>query len=235
MSFLKSTKPEYRIQLPISNKRVAYTSFNMRSERTLMMATTGGNTEEITTAVVNCLNDHIRTDGIMAEDLAQAECELLLLNMRAKSVGETVSIQVADPETDRKYNVEVKLNGIGIVVDEKFSDEIELAEGRLLKMKLPGINTMAGLDSDDNEFDSTMEVLARCFVSLVDEDGECYNKSDLQPQEIKDFFLELDSGDFQKITDTFFTRLPKLATTVKIPRKGMDDLEVEVEGLASFL
>ena len=199
-----------------------------------MMATQGGSPEELASAVVNVINDHIRTEGVDARKLPQAETELLLLNMRAKSVGEEIELIVNDPDDGSKHEVTLSLNEIGIEIDKEFTDTIELSGKRMLKLNTPNINTASSIDPNASEFDSTIEVLVNCFSSISDED-ETYAAEDLEKKDIEEFFLDLSSGDFKVITDKFFSKLPKLATTIKVPRAGKDDLEVQVEGLASFL
>ena len=231
---LKSSKPEYRVQLPLSKKRVAFTAFTMRTERTLMLASQTNDTAEITAAVVNCINDHIRTDGIKAEDLPQAEAELLLLNMRAKSVGETVDLVITDPQDQKTYDAKVNLTEITVTVDEEFTDLIELSDNKMLKMEVPGMTALGNIAEGDNDFDTTIKFLVACVSQIIDGE-ECINRQDISDEDITDFILDLDSGDFGKINDQFFNRIPKLSTIVKVKRADGTILEVPVEGIASFL
>ena len=59
--------------------------------------------------------------------------------------------------------------------------------------------------------------------------------SDLQMSELKDFILDLETGDFKVITDSFLPRMPKLSHTVKVDREDGSSFEAEITGLASFL
>ena len=234
MSILKSARPEYSLELPISRRKVNYTAFTMRTERTLMMATEGENIDEITAAVINCLNDHIRTSDVKAEDLPQAEAELLLLNMRAKSVGEKIQMTLTDPEDGQSYPTSIDLQKISIQTDPGFKELIELSNGVTLQLRLPGLTTLTNFDEKDNEFDQTMDILSRCVKSIVDGD-ECYMASDLNMNDIKEFLLDLESGDFKKITEQFFNKMPRLAHKVKVKKPDGKYLTVEVSGIASFL
>ena len=200
-----------------------------------MMATAGNNMDEITAAVCNVVNDHLRTSGIKAEELPQSEVELLILNMRAKSVGEKIELIITDPETDKNYPTNINLSQVKIVEDKAFKSDITLSDERILSLKLPGIKSMDGIEmTEGNEFDSTIDILVRCFKTVVDGD-EVYARGDVDDATIKEFFLDLESGDFQKITDSFFNRMPKLQAKVKAKREDGSTLEVLVEGLASFL
>jgi hypothetical protein len=232
----RSSKPEYSVKLPILGKTVKFSPFNMRSERSLMLATQTEDQDELTNAVINTINDHISTSGVKAEDLSQAEAELLLLNMRAKSVGEKIDVTVEDPENEgKKYDAKVDLTKITVNTPEGFSDTIQIDEETVIKFRLPGLSTMEGvkLESED-EFSSTLAVIARCIAALnVGE--ESYMPADTPIKDFEDFLLELDTGEFQKISDQFFTKLPSLSTTITIKRPDKTSFKVEVAGLASFL
>jgi hypothetical protein len=235
MAIKRSSRPEYRINLPITKKRIQFSAFNMRTERTMMMATQSGDAGELTSAVTNCLNDHILTEGIKAEDLPQAEAELLLLNMRAKSVGEKISLTVKDPEDEAKtYDVEIDLTDISVNLDPKFKDQVELSDGTIVQFQVPGLKILDGLDFQDQDFDGILELIIRCTKSICVEE-EVYTPADTSEQDIKEFYLEMDTNDFTKISEEFFQRMPQLGTTVKVTKDNGDVMEVPITGLNSFL
>ena len=206
----------------------------MRSERSLMLATEGENPEENSRAVINTLNDHINTEGISAEDLPQAEAELLLLNMRAKSVGEKISIRITDPELKGvSYPVNIDLTDIQVVVDKDFKDTIKLNDETTI-IDLPGLTSLDLIDDQEDDFNMTIQMLASCIRCLVIDD-ETHTKSDTAKSEFVDFLFDLDAGSFQQITDQFFTKLPKLFHTVTVTKKNEETMDYEVVGLASFL
>jgi hypothetical protein len=200
-----------------------------------MLATMSGDTDEITNSVVNTINDHIGNSTIKAEDLPQAEAELLLLLMRAKSVGETIDVTVTDPEDpEATYPVKVDLSDIGVDVDPDLQTVIALKGGEVLEFRLPGLRTLEGLDDDLNEFDQSVEIMARC-IKTISVGDEVYAPTDLKKGEIKEFILELDSGEFKVITDQFLTKIPKLSYTVIIEREDGSSFEAVISGIASFL
>ena len=206
----------------------------MRSERSLMLATEGEYPGEISRAVINTLNDHINTEGISAEDLPQAEAELLLLNMRAKSVGEKISIRITDPELKGvSYPVNIDLTDIQVVVDKDFKDTIKLNDETTI-IDLPGLTSLDLIDDQEDDFNMTIQMLASCIRCLVIDD-ETHTKSDTAKSEFVDFLFDLDAGSFQQITDQFLTKLLKLFHTVTVTKKNEETMDYEVVGLASFL
>jgi len=200
-----------------------------------MMATQTEDQDELTNAVVNTLNDHISSSTIKAEELPQAEAELLLLNMRAKSVGEKIELIISDPEVENKsYNAKVDLSKITVSVPKGYSDTIQLDDETVIQFKLPTLTTMQGLKVDDEDFNSTISIIARCIKALnVGED--CYLPGDTPISDFEDFLLEMDTGEFQKISEQFFTKMPVLMTTVTTKRPDGTSFKTEVAGLQNFL
>ena len=237
MSIIKSSRPEYKLRLPVSNKQCNYTAFNMRTERTLMLATAGENEDEMTTAVINAVNDNLRTANIKAEELPACELELLLINMRAKAVGEVIKLTVADPDNQHfSHDAEVALDEIKIKKDHKFSDKVRVQEETIIKFHVPTTNDTQDLELEDegNDFDRQIAILANCVDSIVVEE-EVYHAADVGREEIRNFLLDLDAKDFQAITEKFLNRLPYVRTDVKCTRPDGTEFKVEVAGLASFL
>ena len=99
----------------------------------MMLATMEGNPDEITNAVINCIDDHLKSDSIRAEELPQAEAELLILMMRAKSIGEHVDITVTDPDSDDQYPLKINLAKIKVETEEGFNKLVTLKNGTILK------------------------------------------------------------------------------------------------------
>lgn len=236
---LKSSRPEYKIRLPISKKMCSFTAFNMKTERTLMLATNGENEDEMTSAVINAVNDNLRTTGIKAEELAQCELELLLINMRAKAVGEVIKLTVSDPENMQfQYDSEVALDEIKITQDSKFSDKVAVEEGQtIIKFHVPTVSDVQNLKLEEEggeDFDRQISILANCVDSIV-QGEEVYHKADCAEGEIQEFLLSLTAKDFQLISEKFLNRLPYIRTFVKATRPDGEEFSVEVSGLASFL
>ena len=114
MPLPKINTPTYELVLPSSGKKVKYRPFLVREEKILIMALESEDMNQISNGVVQILNDCIITKGVKVESLATFDIEYLFLNIRAKSVGETVDVQVTCPD-DNKTSVQVSIN-----IDSRF-------------------------------------------------------------------------------------------------------------------
>ena len=109
MPLPKINTPTYELTLPSNNKKIKYRPFLVREEKILIMALESEDTSQITSAVVDILNDCIITKGIDVTKLATFDIEYLFLNVRSKSVGETVEISVTCPD-DNKTTVPMSID-----------------------------------------------------------------------------------------------------------------------------
>ena len=109
MPLPKINTPTYELTLPSNNKKIKYRPFLVREEKILIMALESEDTSQITSAVVDILNDCILTKGIDVTKLATFDIEYLFLNVRSKSVGETVEVNIVCPD-DEKTSVEVDID-----------------------------------------------------------------------------------------------------------------------------
>ena len=100
MPLPKINTPTYELELPSNGKKVRYRPFLVREEKILIMALESQDMKQITSAITTVLKDCILSRGIKIKELATFDIEYLFLNVRAKSVGETVEVNVTCPDDD---------------------------------------------------------------------------------------------------------------------------------------
>ena len=242
-SILKSRRPEYRIQLPLSKKRVAYTSFTLGAELVLLTASESGDLPTIISAIINLVNDCINTDGVKADDLPQAEAELLLYNMRAKSTDRRVEIVVTDPENeDKKYNHTIDLSKLEITVPEDFSDTVELSDGRIVHMRIPSMRTQIeiaelqeGIEdlSTEESVMVNLRTVLKC-IKAIEIDDEVHMTSAFEEDELLEFLKDLERADGMRLFN-FVGTLPYVRAEIKVKREDGTSFTTEVRDMATFL
>ena len=94
MPLPKIATPTYELVLPSSGRKVKYRPFLVKEEKILIMALESEDSKQITSAIKTVIRDCILTRGIKVEKLATFDIEYLFLNVRAKSVGETVEVML---------------------------------------------------------------------------------------------------------------------------------------------
>ena len=111
------TTPTYELKLPSTGKKIKYRPFLVREEKILIMALESKNQNEIKNSVKDTLKNCIITRGVKVDDLPTFDIEFIFLNIRSKSIGESINIMVTCPD-DGKTQVPVTL----------YVDEIEVTK-----------------------------------------------------------------------------------------------------------
>ena len=166
------------------------------------------------------------------------DIEYLFLNVRAKSVGESVEVNVTCPD-DNKTSVQVAidLDSIKVKKNKKHSNVIKLDDVLSLKMKYPSMDQFIENNFEANEESSDIKTTLSMITSCIDmiyNDEESWSGSESTKKELEEFIEQLNSKQFKLIED-FFTTMPKLTHTVKVKNPQTEiESDVVLEGLAAF-
>ena len=230
--------PTYELTLPSSGKKIKYRPFLVREEKVLIMALESEDTKQITNSVIDILNSCILSKGIKLEALATFDIEYLFLNIRSKSVGETIDVNIVCPDDNKtQVAVTVDVDSIKIKKDRKHKNVIKLDDNLSLKLKYPSMTQF--IDSnfeskiDESEVKSTLDMIIACIDVIFNEE-ESWNASESTKKELEDFIDQLNTKQFKQIED-FFSTMPKLTHSIKVknPNTGVES-SVILEGLAAF-
>lgn len=226
----KITTPYFTTKLLSDGKKIEFRPFLVKEEKVLMMALQGEDPADISNAVFNILNDCVKTD-INIEKLPNFDIEWLFLNLRAKSVGETINLKLMhQKQTDCDHVHETAITIENIALDKKPSDGvIQLTDEIGIKMIYPNVETIR--KSSGQGVDMIMNIIENCIESVYDSDNVY---SDFTSQEIRDFVESLSQEQFGKITE-FLNGTPKLSydVTWECPKCGESE-DIHFEGLQSF-
>ena len=238
MPLPKISTPTYELELPSNKKKIKYRPFLVREEKILIMALESENTKQISDAIVQVLKDCILTRGIKINELATFDIEYLFLNIRAKSVGETVEVNINCPDDgETMVPMEIAIDDIKVQKDKNHNNIIKLDDKLSMKLKYPSMNQFieSNFEVSDSDMgvDQSLKMITTC-VDIIYDSEESWSASDCTKKELTDFIEKLNTKQFKEI-ENFFTTMPKLShkVNVKNPNTGVES-EVVLEGLASF-
>ena len=238
MPLPKINTPTYELELPSTGKKIKYRPFLVKEEKILLMALETEDTKQISNGVIQILNDCILTRGVKVQNLATFDIEYLFLNVRAKSVGESVEVNITCPDDgETMVEMDIDLDSIKVIKNKDHNKIINLDDTYSMKLKYPSFDQFI-----DNNFETTnnisdvkksLDVIVSC-IEMVYDNEESWNASDCSKKELVEFLDQLNTKQFKQI-ETFFTTMPKLShtVTVKNPNTGVES-EVVLEGLNSF-
>ena len=237
MPLPKVNTPTYELVLPSTGKKVKYRPFLVREEKILIMALETEDIKQITQAVVDILTECILTKGIKFENLSTFDIEYLFLNIRAKSVGETVEVNIICPDDNKtSVTVSIDIDSIKVKKNRKHKNIIKLDDNLSLKFKYPSLDQFIGSNfesKDDLSISSTLKVITSC-IDVIYTEEESWVGSDSTEKELEEFIDQLNTKQFQLIEE-FFNTMPKLSHPVKV-KNPITEVEstVVLEGLAAF-
>ncbi len=239
MPLPKISTPTYELVLPSTGKKIKYRPFLVREEKILILALESEDSKQVTTSIKSILKSCISTRGIKIDDLPTFDIEYLFLNIRGKSVGESLDLMVTCPD-DGVTQVPVKLfiDEIEIKKDPNHTKDIKIDENLTLRLKYPSLdqfiqNNFDMDTSDDAGLEQSFDVIAGS-IDLVYNEEESWAAADCTKKELKQWVEQLNTNQFKKIEE-FFTTMPKLSHTLKIKNPKTEvESEVTLEGLASF-
>ena len=237
MPLPKIATPTYELELPSTGETIQYRPFLVKEEKILVIALESEDNKQITNAIKGVIKNCIKTKGIKVEQLPTFDIEYLFLNIRGKSVGEEIEVNVICPD-DGETEVPVKINidDIKVQKDDDHDNKIKISDDLMMVMKYPSLDQFIknNFDFDDkNAMDQSFELIASCIDSICNEE-EVWAAGDCTKKEINEFLESMNSSQFKGI-EKFFETMPKLSHTIPVTNPATKvKSDVVLEGLASF-
>jgi len=209
----------------------------VKEEKLLVLALESEDTKQITTAIKTVLKNCIQTKGIKVETLPTFDIEFLFLNIRGKSVGEEVEVNIIAPDDGvTEIPVKINLDEIRITENEDHHNKINLDGNLSMEMKYPSLEQFIKSNFDFNEetsLEQSFDLIGSCIDKIYNEE-EVWSTADCTKKEVKEFLEGMNSMQFKDV-EKFFETMPKLSHTLNVtnPRTKVES-EVVLEGLASF-
>ena len=234
MALPKISVPKYKLKLPSDGRTVNFRPFLVKEEKILLLATESGEQSTIVSAIKDIIKDC--TDITDVEKLATFDIEFVFLQIRTKSVGESVDVNIVCPDdNETNVTVSIPLDEIKVKKTRGHKKDLKISEEVAITMGYPTIETFVAMNFSDEgaQVDQVFDMAASCVESISDA-NQVYDCSSVPKKELIEFFDQMNSKQFMMIQD-FFEKMPKLTHTVKVtnPNTGVES-DVVLEGLASF-
>ena len=237
MPLPKISTPTYELELPSTSQKIKYRPFLVREEKLLVIALESEDTKQITTAIKTVIKNCIETKGVKVELLPTFDIEYLFLNIRGKSVGEEIEVNIICPDDEETaVSVKIDVDSIQVQKNSKHNNKIKLDDSIVMEMKYPSLDQFIKSNFDfteNNTMDQSFELIASCIDKIYTEE-EVWASGDVTKKELLEFLEQMNSSQFKEI-EKFFETMPKLSHTIKVKNPNTEvESEVTLEGLSSF-
>lgn len=227
------TTPEFTTILPSTGERLSFRPFLVKEEKILLMAQEGKDKNEIQRAVINILEECIKTP-VTIEDLPLFDIEWLFIQLRSKSVGEVIDLKIKHVENKECLHlnpVEVNLEELEMTKDPKHTNIINITDDIGVTMRYPSLKLVGDKNPEGLDSTAVFNLICDCVLNVFDKD-QVYN--DFTKEEIDKFVGDLDQKQLLKFMD-FFKTMPKVEHTIKYKcEKCGQQVEHKLNGLVDF-
>ena len=238
MALPKLNVPVYEAVLPSTEKVIKYRPFLVKEEKILLTALEADDTKALSGAVKQIVNNCVQGE-LDVDKLPTFDIEYLFLRLRAKSVGEKVTVGLKPwgcPNNkgalcENTTDVEINLEEVKVDKSKASSSKIMLDDKIGIKMKYPDVDAI-NLTGTTPET-TGMNVITSC-IDMIFTGEETHERDSFTDEELDEFIDSLNSQQFKLIRE-FFDNMPVLKHTVKYKCETCGEKkETILQGLNSF-
>ena len=227
LNFMKT--PEHDLMLS-NNVKVKYRPFLVKEEKILLMSVENNKEQEMINTLIKTVQTCVLSD-IDVTKLPVYDFEWLWLNIRSKSIGETIQLKLKCPDDDTQVvDYDLNIDSVKPDFSQKVETNIPFSKDYGVIMKVPTIVEVA---DKKTIIDLTVNLIRDCIVQIYNGD-EVFETKDLEPKELEQFVDNLTIPQYEKLKD-FFEKLPIISHTIKYknPKSGKEH-EMLLQGAADF-
>ena len=234
MALPKLTVNEYTLTVPSTQEEIKFRPFLVKEQKILMIAEESNDEKQIASSMAKLVSD-CTFESVDAMTSPMFDIEYIFLQIRAKSVGEQVELEVTCPDDDEtRVKVEINLSEINIQLSLEHSKSIKLTDDIALNFRYPMMKDFENSDNAAGDFEQTMQMIYSCIES-VQSGEELIQRIDMTYDEIVEFIDSFNTAQLESVV-SFFQTMPKLRHVIDIVNpKTKKKSEVLLEGLESFL
>ena len=231
MSLPVINTPTYELVVPSTKEQLKFRPFLVKEEKILLMAMEEEDTKHMVNAV-RTIVDNCTFKTLKVNKMPMFDLEYVFLNIRAKSVGEVVSVKIlCDDDKETYADVDIPLEEITVKFQKDHINLIDLTDDIKIEMAYPTFEMLDSFDVDNTK--GVFDLIGKCVKRIID--GETiHERADFNKKELSDF---LDSLNTQQFADMqkFFETMPKLSHDIEFQNpKTKKKHKKTLEGLNSF-
>ena len=239
MALPKLNVPVYEAILPSTEKVIKYRPFLVKEEKLLLTAQESGEDAllpAVKQIIKNCVQGNIDVNNMPLFDI-----EFLFLRLRAKSVGEEVTLGLKPwgcPNNkgelcEKTTQVNINLEDVKVIKNKNHSSKVMLDDVIGIKLSYPDMNKLGSMGADVTTTSGGMDIIKDC-IDMIFTEEDTHERGSFTDKELDDFLDSLNTQQFMKIRD-FFETMPALKHTVKYKCKTCgEEKETTIQGLNSF-
>jgi hypothetical protein len=228
-----NTTPKYELIIPSTGKKARFRPFLVKEQKVLMIAFESKDKRAIIQAMLDTIGACV--EEVNPLRLTTFDVDYVFTQLRAKSVGESIDLNIDCNECETPNEVKVNLEEVKLKL-EKRDMEVQITKDIAVKLKYPDYNFFIRDPKtleDKTQTESIIDIIVSCIESVQTGD-ENISIADEPREEVEKFIDSLTSAQFEKISE-FVQNLPKLSHDIKFKCVNCQhDNTRTLEGLEDF-
>ena len=234
MALPKLETPVYTLNLPSTDEEIKFRPFLVKEQKRIMMAQESENIDEVIDTMNQMISD-CTFNKIDTNKLAMFDAEYIFLQIRSKSVGSKVELNVTCPDDkETKVPHTIDLDEINVAMFDDHTNEVQLTENIKVIFKYPLLSSFTKYSTKSSTADMMFKLIEEC-IDEVHFKEEITNRVDMSDKDLTEFIESLSTDQFMQLTK-FFETMPRLRHKIEVKNPKTEvTSEVMLEGIQSFL
>lgn len=220
--------PKYELSLPSTGKKIKFRPYLVKEEKILMLAAETKDPNQIMDAIIDTVSACVSTK-LDVSKLTTFDLEYLFIKLRAKSVGEKVSLSLKCKSCEHDNEYEMDLDSIAC--DSRPNNSIiELDDKVSVQMRYP---SYVNLKEVEDEGEMGFNILASSLEAVYADD-ERIDMEDETEESIRRFLESMTREQFKKVSE-FLMDIPKVSYDIDFDcTKCGEHTHIELRGIQDF-
>ena len=226
--------PYYDVTIPSTGEKTRYRPYLVKEEKILLMAAESTDDTQMSDAMLDIICTCF--ENINPHKLTTFDMEYLFLQLRSKSVGESIDLVYACLECEAENTVKVELAKSKPNIPKDKNNKITLKENMILELKYPTYYDIIKdkvLQKSESNYEIIYQTVMLCLDKLQVND-EIMRFADEPVEDVIEFIGNLSAEQFKKLS-SFAETIPFIKQEVNFECKSCKHPNViEIEGMNNF-
>jgi len=192
--------PKYSLVIPSTQENVEYRPYLVREEKVLMIASESEDVNQIQGSLIDIVSECLNYNGDI-KNLTNYDLEYIFLQLRAKSVGESIEIIKECPKCEHKTDVTIDITKAKLVNTKDNKDNtIKLEDNLSLELTHATVGNTVKYEETDSDTEILIKSVATALVTIYYGE-ETYDANEASFEERISFVESLSTTQFQKAVD----------------------------------
>lgn len=206
MELPKIDLPIYELKLPSDGRTVRVRPFLVKEEKLLLIAVESQDQSTIIQTTKQIINNCLIDNDVNVEKLPFFDVDYLFIALRAKSVGETVSVNfICNMYTDgakcgTMFPVDIDISKCEVIKKDGISNVVKITDRVALKMRYPGYEVMKRFNESEDSFTKKIKIMAASIDQIVEGDRVMSYK-DFSREQLEQYIETFTEEQYKKLEE----------------------------------